>query len=289
MTFLPQIVAIACAMSYAACNITARFGLKYSNPVTMTLVSFTTQTAVLGSIVIISGSIPPLSYFPAVLFVAIGFVMPVIRTLTYIGVAKMGVSRSVSLRSSYPLFGAFFALIFLDEELQPLVLAGTVLVVAGSCFITWQRDTGPSAGRWWYALFPLAAAIISGLIQPVVRYGLSFSHYPLFFTALVGATSLSVNLGSLPLIKRFQRPVWDRKGLKSLILASLFENLGFLLFVTVFGMAPVATVSPLIATSPMFVVLATLLIFRNLERVSLGTIVGTLLTVAGTIAITLSQ
>ncbi len=289
MTFLPQIVAIACAMSYAACNISARFGLKHSNPVTMTLVSFTTQTVVLGSIVFISGSIPPLSYFPAVLFVAIGFVMPVIRTLTYIGVIKMGVSRSVSLRSSYPLFGALFALIFLKEELQPLVLTGTVLVVAGACFITWQRDAGPSAGRWWYALFPLTAAIVSGLIQPVVRYGLSFSPYPLFFTTLVGATSLFVNLAALPLISRVQRPVWDRKGLKGLIVASLFENLGFLLFVTAFGMAPVATISPLIATSPMFVVFATLLIFRDLEHVSLGTIVGTLLTVAGTIAITLSR
>jgi drug/metabolite transporter (DMT)-like permease len=215
--------------------------------------------------------------------------MPIIRTLTYIGVVKMGASRSVSLRSSYPLFGALFALIFLDEEIQPLVLAGTVLVLAGTGFITWQRKEAPSAGRWWHALFPLTAALISGLIQPVVRYGLGFSPYPLFFTALVGVTSLSVNLGSLPVIKRFQRPVWDRRGVKSLIVASLFENLGFLLFITAFGMAPVATVSPLIATSPMFVVLATLLIFRDLEHVSRGTIVGTLLTVAGTIAITLSR
>ena len=289
MDFLPQIVAIACAISYAACNIAARFGLKHSNPVTMTLVSFTTQTLVLGSIVLLSGNIPPLSTFPAVLFVAIGFVMPIIRTLTYIGVATMGASRSVSLRSSYPLFGALFALIFLNEQLQPLVLAGTVLVVAGAVFITWQRGDSPTAGRWWHALFPLAAAIVSGVIQPVVRYGLSFSHYPLFFTALVGVTSLSVNLSALPLIKNFQRPVWNPKGVKSLIVASLFENLGFLLFITAFGLAPVATVSPLIATSPMWVVFATLLIFRDLERVSLPTIVGTLLTVAGTVAITISR
>ena len=276
-------------MSYAAANIAAKFGLKHSNPVTMTLISFTTQTTVLGSIVLVSGSVPPISYFPAVLFVAIGFVMPVIRTLTYIGVAKMGASRSVSLRSSFPLFGALFALIFLGEELQPLVLAGTLLVVAGTVFITWQREDSPTAGRWWYALFPLTAAIVSGVIQPVVRYGLSFSHHPLFFSALVGVTSLSVNLSALPVIKKFQRPIWDRKGLKSLILASLFENLGFLLFVTAFGLAPVATVSPLIATSPMWVVFATLLIFRDLERVSLRTIVGTALTVAGTVAITLSR
>ncbi len=115
MNLAPQIVAFACAMSYAAANITARFGMKHSNPVTMALTSFATQTVVLGSIVLLSGSVPQISYFPAVLFVGIGFVMPVIRTLSYIGVATLGASRSVSLRSSNPLFGALFALIFLNE------------------------------------------------------------------------------------------------------------------------------------------------------------------------------
>ncbi len=287
MSLPPQIVALACAVSYAAANIAARFGMKYSNPVTMTLTSFTTQTVVLWLIVLSSGSIPEISYSPAILFVGIGFVMPVIRTLTYIGITTMGASRSVSLRSSYPLFGALFALIFLKEELKPLVLAGTILVVSGTFFITWQRDDGRSASRWWYALFPLTAALMSGMIQPVVRYGLGIAYYPLFFTALIGVTSLSVFHISLPLIKRFQRPIWNRKGLKSLILASLLENLGFLLFITAFGLAPVTTVSPLIATSPMWVVLATLVIFRDLERVSLQTIIGTSLTVAGTVIITL--
>lgn len=287
MNLSPQIIALASAISYAAANIAARFGMQHSNPVTMTLISFTTQTVVLWSIVLLSGSVPKISYFPAVLFVGIGFVMPVIRTLTYIGIVTMGASRSVSLRSSYPLFGALFALIFLKEELKALVLAGIILVVAGTFFITWQRDDKLSAGRWWYALFPLSAALISGLIQPVVRYGLTISHYPLFFTALVGATSLSVYLSSLPLIKKLQRPVWNRKGLRNLIIAALLENLGFLLFITALGLAPVATVSPLIATSPMWVVLAALVIFRDLEQVSLRTMIGTALTVAGTIVITL--
>jgi drug/metabolite transporter (DMT)-like permease len=289
MSLPPQIVALACAMSYAAANIAARFGMKHSNPVAMTLISFATQTIVLWSIVLLSGSIPQASYFPAVLFVGIGFVMPVIRTLTYIGIVTMGASRSASLRSSYPLFAALFAFLFLNEELKPLVLAGIVLVVCGTFFITWQRDNDLTADRWWYALFPLTAALISGLIQPVVRYGLGFSYYPLFFTALVGVTSLSFNLSSLPLIRRYQRPIWNLKALPSLIIAALLENLGFLLFITAFGLAPVATVSPLVATSPMWVVFATLVIFRDLEEVSLRTIVGTFLTVAGTVAISFAH
>ena len=289
MYLAAQGIAVVCAMSYAAATISARFGMKHSNPVTMTLISFTTQTVVLWTIALGSGSIPPLSYFPAVLFIGIGFVMPVLRMLTYIGVTTLGASRSISLRSSHPLFGAFFALIFLNEMPTPLVLSGTILVVVGTFFITWQRNEDLASSRWWYALFPLTAAAASGLIQPAVRYGLGVSPYPLFFTALIGITSLAAYAASLPLIKKYQRPVWDWKGLKALVIAALFENLGFLLFITAFGLAPVVTVSPLIATSPMWVVLAALVIFRNLEQVSVRTILGTLLTVFGTIAITLSH
>jgi drug/metabolite transporter (DMT)-like permease len=282
---IPQAVAVACAMSYAGSNVAARLSMKHSNPVTMTLVSFTTQTIVLGAYVLLSGSIPPLSYFPAILFIGIGFIMPIIRMLTYIGVATMGASRSAALRSSHPLFGALFAILVLREDPTPLVLTGTILVVLGTFFISWQPDEGSMAQGWWYVLFPLTAAAITGLIQPVVRFGLSTSGYPIFFTGLVGATSLALSFTILPLIKRFQRPVWSVQGVKGLIIAALLENLGFVLFVTAFGLAPVATVSPLIATSPMWVVLAALLIFR--KRVSWQTITGSMLTVGGTVAITL--
>jgi drug/metabolite transporter (DMT)-like permease len=282
---IPQAVAVACAMSYAAANVAARLGMRHSNPVTMTLVSFTTQTVVLGAYVLVSGSIPPLTYFPAVLFIGIGFIMPFVRMLTYIGVAKMGASRASALRSSHPLFGALFAVLVLREELTPLVSAGTIMVVAGTFLISWQSDESSGVYRWWYALFPLTAAAITGLIQPLVRAGLSSSAYPMFFTGLVGATSLVLSFTILPFITRFQRPVWTVRGVKGLIIAALLENLGFVLFVTAFGLAPVATISPLIATSPMWVVLAALLIFHR--RLSWQTVSGSASIVAGTVAITI--
>ena len=287
MHFFAQAVAVACSMSYAASNIAARLGMKHSNPVTMTLVSFTTQTVVLGAYVLLSGNTPPLSYFPAILFIGIGFIMPIIRILSYTGVSTMGASRSVALRSSHPLFGSLFAILVLREEPTPLVLTGTILVVVGTFLISWQSDDSPTVNGWWYALLPLTAGAITGLIQPVVRYGLNSSDYPIFFTALVGATSLSLSLTILPLVKRYQRPVWGVQGVKGLIIASLFENLGFVLFVASFGLAPVATVSPIIASSPMWIVLAGLLLFR--KRMSWQTIIGTVSTVGGTIAITLGH
>jgi drug/metabolite transporter (DMT)-like permease len=259
--------------------------MRHSNPVTMTLVSFTTQTVVLGAYVLLSGSVPPLSYFPAILFIGIGFIMPFIRMLTYLGVATMGAARSTALRSSHPLFGALFALLVLREGLTPLVFTGTILIVAGTFLISWQSERAPEI-RWWHALLPVTAAAITGLIQPIVRAGLNSSAYPVFFTGLVGATALAFSVAVLPLITRFQRPVWTVRGVKGLIIAALLENLGFVLFVTAFGLAPVATVSPLIATSPLFVVLSALLIFHR--RLSWQTVSGAAAIVGGTVAITLA-
>ncbi len=285
--FLPEIVALACSLCYAASNIASRLGMRHSNPVTMTLVSFTTQTVVLGGYVLISGKMPRLMVFPAILFVGIGLIMPIVRTLSYTGVATMGASRSIALRNSHPLFGSLFAIFVLREVPTPLVLAGTILVVAGTFLISWQSDQNAAANGWWYALFPITAGAITGLIQPVIRYGLRGSDYPIFFTALVGAASLAFSLTLLPVVRKYQRPVWGMRGIKGLITASLLENLGFVLFITAFGLAPVATVSPIIASSPMWVVLAGLAIFRR--RLGWKTIVGSVLTVAGTIGITLAH
>jgi drug/metabolite transporter (DMT)-like permease len=285
--FIPELVAVACSMSYAASNIAARLGMRHSNPVTMTLVSFTTQTVVLGAYVLVSGNRPPLSYFPAILFVGIGLIMPLIRILTYTGVSTLGASRSAALRSSHPLFGSLFAIFVLREEPTPVVLTGTLLVVAGTFLISWQSDGSATAKGWWYALFPLSAGALTGLVQPVVRYGLRSSDYAIFFTALVGATSLTFSLTLLPVVKKYQRPVWGMRAVKGLIVASLFENLGFVLFIASFGLAPVATVSPIIASSPMWIVIAGLVIFRR--RLGWQTVLGTALTVFGTIAIALGR
>jgi drug/metabolite transporter (DMT)-like permease len=100
---------------------------------------------------------------------------------------------------------------------------------------------------------------------------------------------LSVSVVAGPVITKFQPLRWSVKSLRSLVLAALLENLGFLLFMTAFDLAPVATVSPLIATSPMWVVLATVVIFRDLERVAKSTIAGTVMTVAGTVIITIGH
>ena len=157
------LIALASAISYAAGNISARLGLKYSTPITMTCISFVIQSLVLWVTVFFTGGIPDVSSLPLILFVIVGLFMPIIRLLSYIGIVKIGSARSASLRSSYPLFSAVFAVTILNEEASRAVIIGTILVVVGVSFISWQPKDGLSPFHRWHVLFPLTAAFLAGV------------------------------------------------------------------------------------------------------------------------------
>lgn len=282
-----QLIALSSAISYAASTISARLGMRYSTPITMTCISLIVHTTTLWATVFFTGGIPEVATVALVLFVLVGFLMPVMRLLTYTGIARIGASRSGSLRSTHPLFSALIAIAILQEEASRAVLMGTFLVVLGIVFISWQPEERLMPSRRWYVLFPLTASFIAGIVHPITRYALSISTYPLFFAALVGIVSLITFVGYLALASPSQQPVWHRKALWPFLAAGLFETLGFLLFNTAMSLGPVVLVSPLIGTVPMWVLLGSVVLLRKLEQVGFRTVIGTCSVVAGTIAISL--
>jgi uncharacterized membrane protein len=71
--------------------------------------------------------------------------------------------------------------------------------------------------------------------------------------------------------------------------ASLFETLGILFMLTAFVSGPVVLVSPITATSPIWTVLMAAIFLRDLERINLYSIIGTLCVVVGVIAVYLAD
>src|ERR1043166_7634479 len=88
----PQLIALASALSYAFCIISARLGLRYSNGTTVTYVSLLVHTSVLWPIVFLLG-VPSVAPPALVLFLGAGSLQPAIRLLTYTGIAKIGAAR----------------------------------------------------------------------------------------------------------------------------------------------------------------------------------------------------
>jgi uncharacterized membrane protein len=71
------------------------------------------------------------------------------------------------------------------------------------------------------------------------------------------------------------------------VIAGSFETLGILLGILALSIGQVVVVSPIIATSPLWIVLGSWLFLRDIERLTARTVLGAACVVAGTIAISI--
>lgn len=283
----PQAIGLLTAIVYATSIIWARKGLQYSNPITVTLASVALQSVVLTTIVLTITGIPEVGPTFLTLAVLVGFLMPIVRLLSYTGIAKVGAARGASLRSTHPLFSALIALTIFGESTTPWVLAGVCLIVVGITLITWQPDKTHAQMHWWDALYSISAAILAAAVHNFTRFSLQSNSYPVLFAAIVGIISLVTITAYLMLGTVPARPQWDRRALVPFLVTAGLENLGFLTFTVALTVGPVVLVTPMVATQPMWVLLFTIVFLRNIELVQLRTVAGSSAVVIGTISITL--
>lgn len=280
-----QLIALMTAISYASCLISARQALQYSTPMTAALASAIVQTVTLWSTVFLTGGIPEVSPVAVILFIIVGILQLGTRLFAYTGVAKIGASRSSTLQATSPLVSAVIALTILHEEAGFAVLMGTLLVVIGIILISLRPEEQISNYRWWHILLPLTAALFTGVNHPIRRYALQISNQPVFLAALMGITSLTCISGYLTLPGATQRPDWNRKALIPLLSTGIFETLGILTVIYALSVGPVVVVAPVAATYPLWVLLGTVMFFRDLEQINARIFIAALCVMAGTVAI----
>lgn len=290
MDFSAQLVALASTAVYAAGNLYARVGLVHSTPMVVTLISLIVQTIIVWAILLFRGGVPSADPRAMAVFIAVGVALPFVRWLSYTGIARIGSARSSSLRSTHPFFSAALAIAFLGEPARHNIMLGTLLIVAGIFVTCWDSREARQDAKPSDVLFPLAAAFFSGIIHPFTRYALTITNEPLLYSAVVGLSSLLTLGGYLVLTGRGKRMIWpERRALKSFVSASLFETVGFLLFSAAVSIGQVVLIAPIMATTPMWVLLGSILLLRDLEKVTRRTAIGSAAVVAGTILLTLNK
>ena len=280
-----QLIALAAALSYAISGIAAKRGLRYSTPVTVTLVSVAIHATVLSIALLIFRGVPMVSWWVFFLFVLSGVIQPILRFLTYSGIHYVGAAAGTTLRGAHPLFSTSLAILFLGESLNLLIVLGTISIVAGVALISWQRDIKQASFRWRHLAYPLGAAFLAGVSHPLRRYTLSLANEPLYLAAVIGIVALPWFASATLFPGQKQRPVWDRRAMGPFLIAGTFETLGILLVIVALSVGRVVVVSPIVATSPLWIVLGAWLFLRDVERLTVRTILGAVCVVAGTIAI----
>jgi uncharacterized membrane protein len=283
----PQLFAWLTAVSFAFANISVRRGMEYSTPLTATFVSLVVHTVALWIVVALTVGIPEVAVTALVAIVVTGIVQPIMRHCHYTGIRKIGTSRAVTLRNTFPLPAVLIGILILGEPITPLGIIGTLLVVIGIVFTSWRIDQHLTSFRWTYLLYPIATALITAGVHPLRRYAMVQSHEPLFFTAVVGPVSLLSFAMYYALPVCGEKLVWHRRAFWPFLISGFFETAALLLMLFAFTLGPVVIVSPIASTTPIWTTILSAIFLRKVERINLASVIGTVCVVAGVIAISL--
>lgn len=284
-----QIFALLTALAFASSNASVKRGFRYSTPLTATLVSLVIHSIMLWSAVFATGGIPPVAPAGVAAIVITSLLQPAIRHFHYTGIHKLGTSRAVTLRNSYPFLTVIAGILFLGEPLTLLGSIGTLLVVAGIILTSWRIDKNVPAFRWVYLFYPGATVLLTTIVHPLRRFALLQSDEPLFFAALIGPVSLLAFAAFYVSPACKEKLVWDRRALSSLLFSGVFETLAVFFMLIAFASGPVFIVSPIAATAPIWTMIFAAIFLKELESINSMTVLGTISVVAGVVAISLVQ
>jgi drug/metabolite transporter (DMT)-like permease len=280
-----ELFALVAAIGWAGNAVLVRMGARYSGVSPAVLLSFLVACCFFWAI--------SWWYFPAgflrspasLYFVLGGLIQPaVVRFLHYTGIARLGVSRAEPLRSITPLFASFIAMLFLRERPGLVVYSAIILSIAGVSLISYRRE-GEAHWRTFDLIFPLAGAVLAAVSQNIRKAGLLILPAPLVAAAITTTTSLVVFLftmsasGNVRALK-IRRPSLPFYGAATVV-ALLAQICGF----TALSHGEVSVVVTLTSTSPLFTVAFSGIFLRDIEKVNLQVVVGTLFLVGAIVLI----
>jgi drug/metabolite transporter (DMT)-like permease len=284
-----QVLALITSIFYASALVSARAGMRYSTPTTVTLVSILIQNLLLWSAIFVTGGVHTVPLIGILLFSVVGIFQLGVRLLAYTGVEKIGASRSSALQSVSPLISAAIAVAILGEPTTPLIVLGTCLVVAGIVLISWKPERQLADFRRWHLLLPIGAAFLTGINHPIRRYVLTMADEPLFFSALMGSVSLVGFLIYFAVSRRSQRLVWNRKAIGPFLATGVCETMSILMIITAISMGRVVIVAPIAASYPVWSLIESAIFLRDVEPINGKIIMGIVSVVAGNFAIHLGR
>ncbi len=289
-TGLGEMLAIGASLSYSVSLIGIRQGVRSATPIAGVLILNATVAAAGFVIAASLGTLQKSTLVPVLLYLIGGCMGQGIGQITNaIGIEKMGVSRSVPIQSSTPIFSVTFAMIFLGERPGAAVGVGTLLIVAGVCLLSASERRDEQSFRSFFRgalVYPLASALSYGILPVLANYAFSYQRTPIvgFACAFSGGTLLL--LATRPLLPGGGELKADARAVRWFLFAALTTTAAAAMFWTAMSVAPVSTVLPLSRLVPLWVVLWTYLFLGSLERITSRLLLAALMVVAGGALIT---
>jgi len=276
--------ALIAAACFGVALVVTQFGLRYMTAVTGALVS-------IPSTALMFWALSPLfldaRHGRVAAVAVVGLFFPAVVTiLTFAANRQMGPTIAGTVGGTAPLFAIAGAVAFLGERISVSVVLGTLAIVLGVLAMSWDDKQRPHQWPKRALVLPLTAAAIRGFAQMLTKYGLTLWSSA-FAAGLVGYTTSSLTvLAAVGLDRARQPSPFDRRGVPWFVLVGLCNGAAVLSMYVALSRGRVAIVSPIVATYPLFTLLASLIFLRR-ELLTLRVLAGVALTVAGVTAILL--
>ena len=262
-TFLPGLIALGAAAAFGTSGVTSKRGLAHVEALTGTLVSVGTCFAVY--LLAAPFWMRAEDWFTAGfwIFVITGILQPALSMyFANEAYSRAGATVVSTFSATTPLFAAALAIGFLGERLTTAIAAGTILTVLGITTLARMpaaRKTSTTAGRRAIAaalLFATATALIRGISHVTGKVGIDLLPNPF----MGGFASFGVSFAILAAVYRWRRGRWParipRQGLVCFGATGMCVSLGIGLLYTALLVGTVTIVAPIVATYPVFTLLA---------------------------------
>lgn len=224
------------------------------------------------------------------IFALSGVLTPgIVRLFYYQGMKKLGASVNSSFYSTYPLYTALLAHLFLGDILLAGNWAGILLVFFSGILIEWSsRDVNIGIKyQRRNLIFPLIGGLTLAVGSIMRKFALDLFNAPVLGVALAYTFSLIPFLIIYLTSKPTRQAVDLKRDMRLFWAAGIGQAITWMLGFYALSNAEVSVVVPILSTEPVFVAIFAYLYLKKIEKVSAKLVVSIILTVIGVILVTM--
>lgn len=218
-----------------------------------------------------------------VVFILAGLIGTVLGRVGYfVGVHRVGASVTSAGISVRPLFATFIAFLWLGEPVFLSTGVGIVVLVIGLVVLTVSKGGDLEGWRAWELVFPVATALAFALGNVIRRFGLTTTDITTLQAVAINETAALAGLLVYVLATRGRSVLTaPRESYGYFLVSGLLSAVALLAMFEAFNRGRVAIVDPLVGVAPLFTTIFAAMFLREVERVTVGVVVGALLIVVG--------
>jgi drug/metabolite transporter (DMT)-like permease len=279
MDFILFTLALCSATLFALALVLTQFGLRSLPPLTGASISIPASAALFAVASAIFVDFSRWHGTSTLIFAMAGAIFPVAVTLlTFESNRQIGPIVTGALGNLAPLFAVGLSVVLIGEIPRTLQVMGAFAIFIGAASLYSGRSTAFGAASAWAFAIPIAAALLRGLVQPVVKLGLDGWQSPLAAATIGYLVSACIVI--VLRLSRTDRPLYNMlPGVAWFCAVGLCNGGAVLAMYAALARGPVVVVAPLVALYPLATLLLDMLVHRR--SVSSATLIGVPIIVAG--------